>query len=661
MLARIFGAFLLVFGLLPIVNWIPGGHEAPWYRDTLMLWLTGTAMVLGLTGLLLIASQRFTRLWPTGLWQRTSLRWESGGWKSDLSIASVALLIYVVIAVWIFDRRPTVVDEFIGLFQANIFASGRLYLPASDTPALTSALFVVEHNGRLFGQFPAGGPALLAIGSLFDVAWLVNPICGALSVLVLARMMRITKVASGVALATVVLFATSPFVASMTGSYMSHVPTLTMLLLAGVALAHATSDDTARSGWGFLCGLALGAAATIRPLDGLVFAAPTAVWLMLRLRIGIHHIRPLLFSGVGVAIPLAALFAVNYQWTGDPLVFGYEVLWGKSVGVGFGESPWGIPHTPLLGLELVNLYLLRLQVYLFESPVPSLVFAAVSLFLSRRMSGSGLWAFAGASLLLLGYFAYWFDGYHLGPRFLYPLAPIAAYLTARLPSALRDAGASRAMERAVLVAGLLAILIGVSQLWPIRYGAHRDAALATPTRYDDVARRAGVAGATILVRDAWSAQLIARMWALGVPHPEAERLQREVDECDLDTALQMVEQQGGGPARLQELLPGSRPEAGPAASSGVSSESGSASQPTQNQSAMCVRRMIEANAGWTIWNPALLVEDDNVWIRDLHSMNAQVVSPDDELWILRPDSTAFERVRLERLPADSVGREWGLR
>src|SRR5690606_10094025 len=220
-LARIFGAFLLVFGLLPIVNWIPGGHEAPWYRDTLMLWLTGTAIVLGFTGLILIASQRFTRLWPTGLWQRTSLRWESGAWKSDLLIAFVALLTYVAIAVWIFDRRPTVVDEFIGLYQANIFASGRLYLTASDTPALTSALFVVEHNGRLFGQFPAGGPALLAIGSLFDMSWLVNPICGAVSVLVLARMMRVTRVVPGVALATIVLFATSPFVASMTGSYMS--------------------------------------------------------------------------------------------------------------------------------------------------------------------------------------------------------------------------------------------------------------------------------------------------------------------------------------------------------------------------------------------------------------------------------------------------------
>jgi hypothetical protein len=37
-LTRTAAAFLLVFGFLPIVNWIPGGHEAPWYWECLRDW-----------------------------------------------------------------------------------------------------------------------------------------------------------------------------------------------------------------------------------------------------------------------------------------------------------------------------------------------------------------------------------------------------------------------------------------------------------------------------------------------------------------------------------------------------------------------------------------------------------------------------------------------
>ena len=46
------------------------------------------------------------------------------------------------------------------------------------------------------------------------------------------------------------------------------------------------------------------------------------------------------------------------------------------------------------------------------------------------------------ALLLLSYFAYWHDGFYLGPRFMLPLAPWLALWTARLPAVLRGAAAS---------------------------------------------------------------------------------------------------------------------------------------------------------------------------------------------------------------------------
>lgn len=658
MLARILGAFLLVFGLLPIANWIPGGYGAPWYSDTLTLWLSGLTLVLGLTGLLLILLRRKPSLWMDGAWSRVAGRWEAGGWKCDAFVAAGALALYALIALLVFDRRPTVVDEFVGLFQARIFASGRLFLPVSDFPALTSALFVVEQEGKIFGQFPAGGPAVLAIGARLGLEWLVDPICGALSVLLLSRILRVTRVAAGVALATVALFVVSPFVASMAGSYMSHVPTLTFILLASAGLAYATRDEYPHAGAAFVCGLGLGIAATIRPLDGLAFALPSAAWLVARLRLGRSHVGALLASGAGVAIPVIALLWVNLVWTGNPLQFGYESLWGEGVGLGFGESPWGEPHTPRLGIELLSLYALRLQTYLFELPVPSLAFVIGALLLVRRVSSFENWTLWSSSLLLLGYFAYWSDGYHLGPRFMYPLAPFLAYWTARLPSVIRSRGVSWNVQRSTLIAGWVAILIGIAQLWPVRYAGHRQAAMSTPARYEEVARRAGVSGATIVVRESWDAQLMARMWAVGITRPEAERIYRTVDACLLDTSLDSVERRGGGAERLKQLLGAQQVDVDSLKPLRTRTGSSLRFLPGATYTQVCARRLAEAEEGWTLWEPALLVDDGNTWLRDLHSLSSPGVNRGAPLWILRPDSTRSELVRLERLPWDSVLTEW---
>jgi hypothetical protein len=499
---------------------------------------------------------------------------------------------------------------------------------------------------------------VLAIGTRLGVDWLVNPVCGALSVILLSRILRVTRVAAGAALATVLLFAVSPFVASMTGSYMSHVPTLTFILLASAGLAYATRDGSARAGPAFVCGLGLGMAASIRPLDGLAFALPTAAWLLARSWRGRGHVGALLASGAGVAIPVLALLWVNLVWTGNPTQFGYETLWGKGVGLGFGESPWGEPHTPRLGIELLSLYALRLQTYLFELPVPSLAFLIGALLLVRRVSSFENWTLWSSLLLLMGYFAYWSDGYHLGPRFMYPLAPFLAYWTARLPSILRGRGVSWSVQRGALLAGWVSILIGMAQLWPVRYSGHRQAASATPTRYEEVARRAGVTGATIVVRESWDAQLMARMWAVGITRPEAERIYRTVDACHLDTSLDSVERHGGGAARLKQLLGDGHADI--SSLKPLRTETGSSLRflPGATYTQACVRRLAEAQEGWTLWEPALLVDDANVWLRDLHSLSSAAIKRDTPLWMLRPDSTRSELVRLERLAWDSVLNEW---
>ncbi len=256
-------------------------------------------------------------------------------------------------------------------------------------------MHLVDTGRRLYGQFPVGGPFFLAIGVLFHAAWLVGPVMAAIGVYLFGRLLRRIESQPGTALAALLLYAFAPFTLFLSGSMMNHVTTLTWLLAAALAIVIATEDARPRPGSAAWAGVALGIAATIRPLDAAAFALPTAAWLLWRLRGGRNQLAPLLASGVGIAVPITLLLLVNAAWTGNPFRFGYIELWGHTHALGFHEAPWGLPHTPARGLELINLYLLRLQIYLFETPAPAMLFATAALMLERRATPFMRWVLGG--------------------------------------------------------------------------------------------------------------------------------------------------------------------------------------------------------------------------------------------------------------------------
>jgi hypothetical protein len=633
--------FLLIVGFLPIVNWIPGGRQAPWYATAVGGWLSGSAIVLGAAVVLVIVSRRVPALRPDAWLDHPAVGRVAASRLTGPALAALALLLYILIARLVFGARPLVIDEVLQTFQAQLLAQGRLWLPTGPHPEFVSQLNLIDAGGKTYSHFPMGGPAMLALGELIHAPWLVNPIAGAMSVLLFHRLASRVEIRPRVRLAATVLFAFAPFTAFMAGSFMNHVPGLTWLLLGLVGLAEVTVGDRPGAPWAFAGGLGFGMAATIRPVDAAIFAVPAGVWIcacVIRRRLPWSI---LLAAIAGLAVPVAALLASNWATTGAPLRFGYQVMWGHDVGLGFHPSPWGEQHTLSDGIELINLYFIRLQEYLYESPVPSLVPVIGALLLARRLPPFDRYLLLTAGILVAAYFAYWHDGYYLGPRFMYPLLPLLILWTARLPSLVRERF-SPAVTRGVLfgygTSAIIACIAGV----PVRVSQYSAMFPVMRWNVSQAAQAAGVHDAIVLVRETWGAQLLARMWALGLPRPEAERIFRHVDACRLEEAISELEVDGQGkrgtPAAALSAIAPLMADSSRLVRSPFSPDSSERFEPGRPYGSLCVERINDDRRGTTLLAPLLLARDANLYVRDLHERNRVILEqyPGRPVFLLRP-------------------------
>jgi hypothetical protein len=662
-LAFAFAALGTALGFLPVANWVLTSHAAPWFAPVFSQWVSGSAIVIGVAVVLAILSRRVDGLWREDALASLSSWSQRQDRMFGLAAAFAALVLYAVVATTVFSRVPISVDELVQLVQARIFATGRLWQPASPEPEFYSVLNMVDVSGRYYGQFPPGGPAMLALGVLVRAPWLVGPVCGAVSVAAFWAYLRVVEPRRQVAVGAVLLFAFAPFAVFMSGSHMNHVPTLMWLLIGMAAMARVMTSPRPAPGCALVNGLALGCAATIRPVDALAFALPAGIW-YLGNSLGCRaRWRDAIASAIGVAIPLCAMMWINTQTTGKPLLFGYQVLWGHSHDLGFHRAPWGLAHTPARGLGLLNLYFLRLQTYLYESPIPSLIPFLGALYLTRRVDRFDRYLLASGVLLLGLYFAYWHDGFIFGPRFVFPLLPLLTLWTARFPALVRERLGSglgyRTTWYGVAVAGVMTLVISI----PTRVREYAHSFVPMRLDYLAAARRANVDNALIFVRESWGTQLMARMWSLGVPRSETELLYGKVDACALEQRLTALERAGtrdtAALAALFPLLADSARTVRSPFSLDVTERylPGTAYTPT------CIQRLTEDRAGFTLLAPLLYVDwGTNVYARDMHERNLALVRryPNRLVYLLRPPTNATGALpELYSLRRDSLQVAWG--
>jgi len=656
-------ALLAALALLPIADWIPGGHSTDWYPTALRLWTLGALIVAGLAVVIAIVAGRHGGAFDPLAHRLAALPLPPFRVAAALLVLA-ALAVYALAATDVFSRRPLLIDEVIQLYQARIFEHGQLWLPSTGHPDLFGSMHLVDQGGKVYGQFPAGGPALLALGDLLGAAWLVGPVCGAIALAAFIAFLRTTEPRGATRWAAAALFAFAPFTVFQAGSHMNHGFALAALMVATAALARVVTADGPRPWAALVSGLGYGVAATIRPTDALAFALPAGVWYLARAVSDRRRLSDLVASGIGVAVPVLALLWVNARTTGSPLLFGYEVLWGKEHNLGFHRAPWGPVHTPVRGLELINIYLLRLETYLFEAPVPSLLPVLAALVLAPAFGPFDRLLLASSGLLLGLYFAYWHNGFFLGPRFLYPLTPVLALWAARLPRIVRGRFGRGFALRFTLAGFAVAAAMALTLQVPARARQYRNGLFTMRWNADGAAAAAGVKDALVLVRESWGSQVIARLWGLGVSRTETEWLYRTVDLCQLQLTAEEAERRGlRGAAAFAVLAPLARDSAR-VINTPFSADVTERYLPGTRYPPGCVAAIREDREGFTLFAPLLLARyGGNVYVRDLHARDTLALDlfPGRPIWLVRPDG-AQERAtpRFVLLSPDSLAAAWGI-
>lgn len=272
-------------------------------------------------------------------WKQRGMARPGSSWehetRSSRRLALAATVGYVLVLVPLaYTLRLGIYqsDESAYLFQARCFAAGELYMEQPRSVRQASLVSFDQHvlaGGKWYGKYPFGWPAVLSIGTLAGVEWLVNPLLG-LCLLGVTYLIGTKLIPPNQRASAVCLLALSPFFVLNCLGFMSHI--LCGLLLAGACFAYLSARDSKQPvAWylGMLVCVALGA--LVRPFTaacvGIVPVAAAGWQIRRQSKARLWF----LFGAALLGLASAGCSAwVNHQLTGSYLRSPYAVYAGTS-------------------------------------------------------------------------------------------------------------------------------------------------------------------------------------------------------------------------------------------------------------------------------------------------------------------------------------------
>ncbi len=338
------------------------------------------------------------------------------------TLAIASTLVAAALNVFVYERMPHVPDEVVYLFHARYLAAGELFLAPPPVPAAFDLDLMLLDQGKWYCPVPLGWPLVLALGAWAGVPWLVNPLLGGATVLVVYALLRELTSRRNARIGAALL-CISPWFVFLNMSFMTHPLTLLAASCAALGVARARRTGSIASCVG--AGLAIGVASLVRPLDGMLLALLLGLWSIglggARLRWG--SIAALVAS---TALSGLAVLPYNRALTGEPLRFPIQryvdvvygpgkndMGFGPDKGLGWGGlDPWP-GHSLGEGLVTAQFNLFSVNAELFGWCTGSLALVWLWLLVARwsktdRAMACVVAAIVGSSLL------YWFNG---GPDF----------------------------------------------------------------------------------------------------------------------------------------------------------------------------------------------------------------------------------------------------
>lgn len=328
---------------------------------------------------------------------------------------------------YLFEHIPHIQDSLDQVFHGKIFTLGKLTVPSHEHKEFFDFTHMIN-DGKWYSEYPPGHSFLMMLGHFVGMPWIINPLMGALSIILFYFIGKeLYDEKTGRLAALLGLF--SPFIIFMSSEFMSHGSAL--FFMSSFILFFARTISRNKYYNPILSGASLGMALNGRPMTALAMCIPFAIYaFILLIRRFKKYVAAFSIMLVTVGIFVGILLMFNYLTTGDPLLFGYEVRWGEGHNPGFGHSGWGEPHTPSKGLRQNLNNLNAYNKYLFEWPIPCLFFVFL-LFASMTRDKWDYLLIISFWGLSAAYFFYWFQDWCFGPRFMYESSVVAILLTAR--------------------------------------------------------------------------------------------------------------------------------------------------------------------------------------------------------------------------------------
>jgi hypothetical protein len=418
-----------------------------------------------------------------------------------------------LISHFVFEHIPHVQDSIAQVFHAKILAQGSL---TAESPPLRE-FFEFTHvinNGKWYSQYPPGHIVLLVPALLLGVPWIVNPLLGSLTVVLLYFLGR-ELYSDSIGRVSALLGLGSQFLLFMSSEFMNHATALFFFTLFLYFVARVVKSGNV---WhAIAAGGALGWMLNTRPLTAAGVVVPFALYgLAIFVPKRKEYRWPVVGFTISFAVFVAALLVFNKLTNGDPFLFGFQVLYGDEVLPGFGHAAWGTPHSLLRGMHQTLDNLLGLNKYLFEWPIPSLLF--VFLFLGSLKARMWDYLLIGSVFSLAGaYVFYWYQDWCFGPRFLYETSVPLILLTARgidffpmlLQSGFKERGSLRSAYATTAFCIFLLFGVGGAINLPRHLEVYGDAYWGVSANELKIVEKAGLRKAVVIMKDYYGRVFLA--------------------------------------------------------------------------------------------------------------------------------------------------------